>query len=137
MKKIQAQYIIYALLILVLVLVDKYAITQNQIFEKANYQSSNIFLLIGLLAKMAIGAVLALEHFGAERKKTGKWQIRLGLMLFAAIPSFYLANPYFAKLPVEALAAIHHIFLRPNYINYLSIFQIIFGYVFVKCFYKE
>ena len=137
MKKIQGRYLVSAGLILLLIFVDKYAITQNQVFGKANYESSDTLLLISLLAKMAIGIVLAFPYLYTEKRKTGKWRVRLGLVMFAAIPCFYLANPYFAKSQIEVISAIHHIFLRPNYRSYLSIFQIIFGYVMGKSFYKE
>lgn len=89
-----------------------------------------IFILLGLL--------LGLEKLILESKKEGRWKINLPKLMFLGIPSLYFSLGiliYYSPSISQVLSYPIQFFLQNN-IDFLSIFQVILGYVISSSFIK-
>lgn len=73
-----------------------------------------------------MGACLGLDYFLIERKKAGAWQFKKNSFLLLALPAFLIAN-----IPWELWSP----YLGTD--RHCVIFNMIFGYLAIKCIYKS
>lgn len=85
--------------------------------------------------------LLGLESFLLEKRKNRKWKINLPKLLFLGILALYFSIGIFIYYsPIdfirETLGYPYLLFSKSN-INFIPIFQIIFGYIISTSFIKE
>ena len=98
------------------------------------------YIVISLLLGLCIGLFLGLEHLIRELKKEGMWKINLPKLILVGLPSLYfaLSNIWLLsgnQFTREVIAYPLHYLLKYG-LGYVSLFQIILGYVLITSFYK-
>jgi len=98
------------------------------------------FLTLSLVIFTLIGFLLGLEKLILEIRKEGSWRINLPKVVFIGIPSLYFSIgllDYYSKIFFISEVLSYPIRILINYNpNFISIFQVIFGYVISSCFVK-
>ena len=104
---------------------------------KKNFKVEWYMLISTALITAAIGVALGLEHLWIQAKEKGRWRMNGGRFIILGIPALYLSSMYIiSNIPnMNGLAwPVYKIFGNASFI---SIFQIIFGYVLITSFYKS
>jgi hypothetical protein len=115
---------------------------ESQIKTYSIRLSINFYLIsIKMLINIGIGIMLGLEHLIKEIRKDGTWKINLPKIVLVGLPSLYFSFSYF-------LVYSNNLQFKQNIITYpltklmiygtgfVSLFQLILGYVVITSFYK-
>lgn len=134
------KYLIYIVLIFVMIYLRDYVGGLNAAYFKREFRINFYLMTINLLILIIIGLLLGVEHFISETRKDGVWKINFPKIILLGLPSVYFSLTNF-------LIYINNEFLR-NIIafplmkllmhgsGYVSLFQLILGYVIITSFYK-
>jgi hypothetical protein len=102
----------------------------------------NYLILTGFtLATVLIGVILGLDHIFNEKKKEGSWSVNVPKLVLMGIPSLYASIIYY--LASVNNQTVYKIFVNPVFkffgssTLFITVFQIIFGYVIITAFYKR
>ncbi|HEY8892584.1 MAG TPA: hypothetical protein VIM70_20305 [Clostridium sp.] len=134
------KYLIFIILIFFMIIlreyVEKLYLDSHLRFESAMY----FYLVINLLLGVCIGLILGLEHLLSEFRKEGMWKINFPKLILVGIPSLYfsLTNVWFlgkSQFLREIISYPLHYFFRYGS-SYISLFQVILGYVVITSFFK-
>ena len=87
-------------------------------------------MIIGII----LGILLGLERLVLERKKEGNWKVNLPKLILLGVPFLYLSLGAFLYFFCQMINYPIRFFMVE--INYLPIFQMIFGYVICTSFIK-
>ena len=103
--------------------------------------SAYTIIALQMLFYGGIGLLMGLDQLINEFKKLGGWGINLPKLLFMVIPSLYFslgwlifANNIFVDTIIMRPITI---LLRNNSSNFITVFQVIFGYALITLFYKK
>jgi hypothetical protein len=116
----------------------------EKLFSASYYRFDNpailYYAIISLLLGACIGLFLGLEHFIKEIGNIGIWKINLPKLILIGIPALYFSVTNL--LTISSSQFIHEIIAYPLlYLSgfgsgYVSIFQMILGYVIITSFFK-
>ncbi len=139
-KMIWLKYCIYSLLLIVLIFLKEY-VTGKYKFSLARTWGGGsryiLFITVPSIFNLVIGLFLGIEHFIVEFKKTGTWKINLPKLLLIGLPSLFFSLTNYVAL-------INNPFVQSKLLRYatlgtdfIPVFQIVLGYVFISCLYKN
>lgn len=135
------KYLIYIILIFFLIVLREYV---EKLFSASyyRYEDPAIFCygVISLLLGICIGVFLGLEHLFKEIGKEGMWKINLPKLILVGLPSLYfsLANIWMlsGSQIMQEVIAYPLLYLFRYGSGYVSLFQMILGYVVITSFFK-
>lgn len=134
------KYLTYIILILVIIVLKDYV---ESIFSDSykRFDSDMFFyLVISLILGVFIGALLGLDHYLSEIKKEGIWKINLPKLVLVGMPSLYfsLTNIWFLSeiKYLRDIISYPLLFIFRYGSGYISLFQVILGYVLITSFFK-
>lgn len=136
------RYLIYISIITTIVYLAQYIFG----YIKNNPESTiniNPYLIYALktIIYMVIGSILGLEHLVFQIKKEGTWRVNLPKIVLMVIPSLYFALAviiyYFDSLFTLNILSYPLGRLVRNQGQFISVFQLIFGYTLTTSFYKK
>lgn len=132
------RYILYFIVILVLLMIGG-KLTAGYYNELT--ESNNISFikqsLINLLAYGGVGVVLGIDNLIREKRKEGKWKFDFKKLLIVGLPALVLSTPVFwATIIIICLKGKVDGNIMTIY-NFMIIFNIILGHVFVTSIYRE
>ncbi len=130
------KYLLYIVLISVAVILKGFVedIFQKQV--KETYQPEIYMPIFSALVTQMIGIAMGLEFFYKQLRMEGKWRINRFRLIILGLPSLYLGLTY-----VIAFLPGTKILYQPVYelfgnVSFITVFQILFGYVFITSFEK-
>lgn len=134
------KYLIHITLIFFMIALREYV---EKLFSDSYYRQESamfFYLVISLLLGVCIGLILGLEHLLSELGKEGMCKINLPKLLLVGLPSLYfsLTNIWFlgdSQFLREIISYPLHYFFRYGP-SYVSLFQVILGYVVITSFFK-
>lgn len=132
-------YFLYAVVIVC------YMTFSNKILISLNEEVMRSFNSLSLIIWSTIifiglGLLIGLEKFLLEMRKEGHWRINLPRIIFLGLPSLYFSVGIFiAFLPINFTQRIlsSQIIFFSKYTNFISIFQMILGYIIITSFIKD
>lgn len=134
------KYGTYIILLSLLIFLKEYVIGKLQLIYNRSWGSEvNYYLLISmpLIFNIIIGMFFGLNHFIGELKKVGSWKINVPKIVIIGLPSLFFSLTYH-------LACINYPFVQSKLLgyttlgtNFIPVFQIVLGYVFITCLYKH
>jgi hypothetical protein len=135
------KYLVYVILIFFLVVLRGYVGKSiSELYYKFENSSAIVYAVINLILGMCIGGLLGLEYLIGEFGKEGKWKVNLPKLILVGLPSLYvsLTYIYFFSGSVFILKRIVYplTYLFKYGLDYVSLFQVILGYVVITSFYK-
>lgn len=132
-------YFVYSLILLC------YIMLSNQILSYIDKQSQITFdalpfIIWSSVLYVILGLLLGLDKLLLEIRKEGKWEVNLPKVLFLGIPSFYFSIGmfiYFCPIDfVRQVLAGPIILLLKSKVEFIPIFQMIFGFTISTSFIK-
>lgn len=140
-KKSWLEYFFIILLIFLMVFGGKHILDGIRINAQKTYNSNPYFQysLISIFY-VAIGLILGLDHLIKEIKKEGKWVINIPKLVLMGIPSLYLSLSifiYYSNNQFVRNLSSYPMAILSTCINFISVFQLIFGYSIITSFYKK
>lgn len=137
-KKSWFIYVIIIILFCILIFIKEYAIRFLALASKSTFGANNLLLItVSFIFNVVIGLNLGIEYFLEERKKVGTWEINLCKLILMGFPSlFFSLTLYLERINSQF---VHNKLLQfASYgINFIPVFQIIFGYVLITSLYKK
>ena len=106
------------------------------------------YMIYGMVMCIAIGLLLGGEQLFTEIKKEGKWKINLPKIILLGLPALYLSLADIVHMPIHLLEDVYNspfsvifnpwIAIASNtcYTEYITLIQVILGYVVITSFYK-
>lgn len=138
-NKLWLKYLIYIILIIALAYLDEYVVRQSSIYSSQEYQINAFLVILPIFIKIGMGLLLGFDCFITQFKKEGSWKVNIHKIILMVIPSLYLGLAtfiYYGNIPVISLP-LEIVFKNSNlYMNFTSVFQLIFGYLIITSFYK-
>ena len=132
-------YFAYAVLLFCFIIISYKIYELGDMIRICKYNALP-FLTLSLVIFTLIGFLLGLEKLILEIRKEGSWRINLPKVVFIGIPSLYFSIgllDYYSKIFFISEVLSYPIRILINYNpNFISIFQVIFGYVISSCFVK-
>ena len=134
------KYLMHITLIFFIIALREY-VEKLSLDSYSRLESAMVFyLVISLLLGVCIGLILGLDHLLSELRKEGMWKINLPKLILVGLPSLYfsvtniwvLCNGQFLR---EIISYPLHYFFRYGS-SYISLFQVILGYVVITSFFK-
>ena len=137
-KKSWAKYAIYILLISVLIFAKEYVIGKLEYSYKRAWGGNGSYILlitIPFIFNLVIGMFIGIDHFIKEIKKAGTWKINLPKIVLVGLPSLFFSLTYHFEWINNF---VQNKLLRSATLgtNFIPVFQIVLGYVFITCLYK-
>lgn len=132
-------YFLYtAILISYITISNKMLIFLNE--QRARTYDIFPLMIWSTIIFILLGALIGLEKFMLEVRKEGLWKVNLPKIILLGIPSLYFAfGLALYYLPIKFVQQFFvypiQFFLQGNF-NFLSVFQMIFGYVIITSFIK-
>jgi len=138
------KYLIYAVLIAAMVMLSAF-IEDN---FKRGLISDWRYLIACMVICIAIGLLLGGEYLFREIKKEGKWKLNLPKIIILGLPALYFSLADMIHIPIHLLEAVYNspfgvifdpwmaIGLNRSYAEYITLIQVILGYVIITSFYK-
>lgn len=131
-------YFIYAVALL------GYMIFSNKILISVNEQVQRTFnslplIIWSMIIFVVLGLLLGLERFLLETRKEGHWKINSPKIIFLGVPSLYFSLSIFIlSHPMNFIQGIlyYPILFFSKHTDFISIFQIILGYIIITSFIK-
>ncbi|WP_434511726.1 hypothetical protein [Desulfitobacterium sp. AusDCA] len=130
------KYLIYIILLFFLIALREYVekLFLNS-YHRFKYPEIFYYLVVNVFLGICIGLFLGLEHLIEELGKEGTWKINLTKLILVGLPSLYfsLANIWVLsgnRFMQELL------YLNRYGSGYVSLFQMIFGYMVITSFFK-
>jgi hypothetical protein len=135
------KYLIYITIIIFIIVLKEYV---QKLFSDAYYRyelgSIFFYVVISSFLGICIGLFLGLEHLFSELGKEGTWKINLPKLIIVGLPSLYIS---IANIWVFGGSKFLHNIIPYPLINllrygsgYVSLFQMILGYVIITSFFK-
>jgi hypothetical protein len=122
-----------------------YFVFSNKIlifWDKQRQMTYNPFpsMLCSMIIFVVLGLLLGLETFLLETKKEGTWRVNLPKLILLGVPTLYFSLGIFIMyIPLsfiqQPLSYPLQFFLGDS-TNFLSIFQVILGYIIITSFTK-
>lgn len=135
------KYLLYLFCILILVIIKGYIARKYTSIFKSTFNSNYLLLLTSVFIGIGIGLLIGLEHLIHEAKKVGVWCLKLPKLILLGIPALYISlTPLILYCGIPFIQnIIGYPLIRFLHYNQHSIdlFQLIFGYVIITCFYKK
>lgn len=98
------------------------------------------YMLWSIVIFIVLGLLLGLESFLLEKRKEGKWKVNLPKLLFLGIPSLYFSVGILINYcPIDFIRetlGYPYLLLSKLNINFMMVFQIVFGYIISTSFIK-
>ena len=145
--KINAKRIYFYLGVLIIVILLAFADKQKSLLQQKVEEIgsiNNIYMyLYGLLRLVVfglLGALLAVEYYFIQRKKTGKWTFNKARFFILVLPCFLIGitSTVFPLAQVFILNLVNNFFSRfSDYSTLLIMVQVVFGYSLVTSFRKR
>lgn len=132
------KYLIYIILLCIVIFI-KDKITASLYIEYKKNASGNYYLLliIPFLMNILIGMFIGLEHYVKEIKSEGTMGLNLPKFILMGVPSLVFSLTYvFATIHNEFVQKALSI-LASNGTTFISVFQILLGYVIITSFDKR
>jgi hypothetical protein len=139
--KMWLKYFVYIVLILVLLYIRDYIVYQSQSYSKMNFRFNINYIILIAIINMLIGISFGLQYLFNEYKKIGRWKINFPKIILMGIPTFYFSISYFLLYSKNQF--INNIIAYPIFrlmhsgSGFITIFQIIFGYIIITSFFKH
>ncbi len=134
------KYVICLIILSILIFAREYFSNQYEEYHYG-YVVNKMFYyeVLCLLTSVSIGLILGSKVFLREFKLPGRWKVNVLKLLILGVPSFYFSI-IILLLNTRNLAIFKLIEAPISFANYslgyVTIFQIIFGYVIATSFYK-
>ncbi len=132
------KYLIYIALIFFIIALREHV--EKLLSDSYYRQESTMFfyLVISLLLGVCIGLLLGLEYLLGELRKKGIWKINFPKLILVGLPSLYfsLTNICFlsgSQFLRDIIAYPLHYLMRYG-LGYVSLFQMVLGYVIITSF---
>lgn len=139
-KKSLIRYLVYLVLIFTMIYLRDYVGGLANEHFKREFRIDFYLVAISMLITIGIGLVLGLEHFINERSKEGTWKINYTKIIILGLPSLYFSLTYFLAYSnneyLQNIIAFTFLKLMIHGSGYVSLFQLILGYVIITSFYK-
>ncbi len=133
------KYAIYILLICIVLFLKDYVVGKIEYSFQRTFGANGSYILlitIPFIFNLAIGFLIGIENFINEINKDGKWRINLPKIILVGVPSLFFSLTYH-------FASINNFFVQHYLLkyttlgtNFIPVFQILLGYVFITCLYK-
>jgi hypothetical protein len=133
------KYAIYILVFIVLLFLKEYVTGKLEYSYKRSWGANGSYILlitIPFIFNLVIGLLMGIENFIKEINKAGTWKINLPKIILMGLPALFFSLTYH-------FACINNPFVQNKLLRYVTIgtnfipvFQIILGYVFITCLYK-
>ena len=137
-KKSWITYAIYILLISVLIFLKEYAIGKLEYSYKRTWGGNGSYILlitIPFIFNLVIGMFIGIDHFIKEIKRVGTWKINLPKIVLIGLPSLFFSLAYhFAWINNFVQNKLFRYATLGT--NFVPVFQIVLGYVFITSLYK-
>lgn len=136
------RYIAYLLLIMILYYIGSILLFEvtEQVYRRMDYNVYNlaVYTIISILCFGGIGAIIGLDRFINQLKKSGTWRLNLPKLIILGLPALIMSVPY---LPILGLIKLVIFINIPS----LEVFNgneyiaasIIFGHTVVSSIYKD
>ena len=117
----------------------------EKLISKAYYRfespSMILYIVLSLLLSISIGLLMGLEHMVCERGKEGTWKVNVSKLVIVGLPSLYFSLAYLwiycdTTFSQSVFAYPIQYLLRYGF-TYVSLFQMILGYVIITIFFKH
>lgn len=135
------KYMFYILIIFGLMQLYGFISNEFQFDYSRHYKPNISYLVIMLLINLMIGLILGFGHFLRQMKHDGRWKINLLKLFLVGVPSlFFSLNPILMILNIKYISnACNNImvYVFHNTSDYITIFQLILGYVIITSFYRK
>lgn len=136
------KYLIFVISIFLLIVLREYV---DKLFLESYYRFKYpgvyFYLVISLIFGVCIGLFMGAEHLIKELKKEGTWKINLPKLIIVGLPSLYfsLSNIWFASSNqfIHKIIASPSLYLFKYGLGFISLFQMVLGYVVITSFFKE
>jgi len=141
MKKSWLMYFAYIVVIVLLLSLREYIEKSlRDAYYKFEEPNMLIFVVISLILTMGIGILIGLHSYINESKKLGTWKINFTKLIIIGLPSLYFSLNYIwilsgSKFLRDIIAYPLHLLNRFGF-GYVSLFQVIFGYLLITSIYK-
>lgn len=138
--KLWLKYLIYLILICFLIVLREYVGKLFAAYFKQEFRINYCYLVINLLIGVGIGLFLGLEHFINEIRKEGTWKVNIPKLVLVALPSLYFALTniwiYSGNQFLQNVIAYPLLNFLGYGTGYVTLFQVILGYMVITSFYK-
>lgn len=133
------KYLFYVLLIYGLIYLKGYVADLFAVEYQNYYHINTNYLLIGLGINIIIGLLLGFEHLLGQMKNDGRWGINRYKLTLIGLPSLFFSLNYMLSLiNISWMQQIlNNIILFHKNNDYITIFQIILGYVIITSIYRK
>ncbi|GAA0182129.1 hypothetical protein SH2C18_45620 [Clostridium sediminicola] len=134
------KYLIYIVIIFVMIYIRNYVIGLYTAYFQREFRINLSLLTISMLITIGIGLLLGIEYFISEIKKEGLWKLNFPKIILLGVPSLYFSITQFAVYCKnqfwQNIIGFPWLKLQINSSSYVTLFQLIFGYVIITSFYK-
>jgi len=136
-NKTWIKYLLYIILIVFAVYFKGFV---EGIFQKdlgKNFRVDLYMLVSVAFITVMIGVALGVEHLMRQAKSEGIWKLNIPKFIFLGLPVLYLASIYITTFLFKSNILFTPIYNLLNSTSLITIFQILYGYIIITCFYKE
>jgi len=142
------RYLVNIVLIVVVVFLRER--TESAIVSSGHVAQSGDwkYFIYGMVMCIAIGFLLGAEHLFTEIKKEGRWKINLPKIILLGVPALYICLAELRYIPTHWWETVYNspisVILHPwmaicmnrYYAEYITLIEVILGYVIITSFYK-
>ena len=132
------RYLLYFVVIVVILMIGgKLTAGYYNELAESNKISFTKQFFINLVTYGGVGAILGIDNLIKENSKEGKWRFDFKKLIIVGLPAFVLSTPVFwAIIIIICLKGKIDNIIMTIY-NFMIIFNIILGYVFITSIYIE
>lgn len=131
------KYLIYISLIYLIVFGEQYYLAIINENSKILFDTNPFYLnFIMIILNGCIGITLGVEHLICEIRKEGNWNINLPKLVLMGVPSLYFSLTIFIYYKIINLPSRPIFILLKGGNKFITISQLILGYIIITSFYK-
>ncbi|MPN49602.1 hypothetical protein SDC9_197224 [bioreactor metagenome] len=131
------KYFIYMCLIIIIVFLGQHVFGVYKQSIQETFDSRLYYDIFMIIFYGSIGLLLGLEHFIHEKRKKGPWAVNFPKIALMVVPSLYFSFTMFIYYNnIDVLLFPIKVLIKDG-TNFITAFQIIFGYSIITSFYKS
>lgn len=135
------KYLFFTILIFLMIAVRAYVARQLKSQFDAIYRMNFSLLFIETFINIVIGLLLGMENLFNEIKKDGVWKVNLSKIILMGVPSLYFSFAYLVgycnnEFIQKTLLSYPIINLFEYDSSFITVSQIILGYIIITSFYR-
>lgn len=136
-KKSYLKYLFYIVLIGGAVFLKGHieGIFQKQVED--SFKPEVYMPIFSALVTQMIGVAMGLEFYFKQSRIEGRWKVNLPRLLVLGLPSLYLSSIYVIAFIPRTSILYQPIYELFGSVSFISIFQILFGFILITSFTKE